>query len=137
MLAPKHLALVALLGAAAACGDDHDHDDEHDESAETGASSGAVCPDGGSDLTYDNFGKDFFSAYCVSCHASTLTGAARVGAPANHDFDTLAGIRAQIDHIDETTAAGPSATNTSMPPSGGPTEAERTKLGEWLACGAP
>jgi hypothetical protein len=39
------------------------------------------------------------------------------------------------DHIDETSAAGPAATNTSMPPTGTkPTEEERRNLGIWLAC---
>jgi hypothetical protein len=41
-------------------------------------------------------------------------------------------------HVDETTAAGPAATNEGMPPdSPRPTRDERQKLGEWLACDAP
>jgi cytochrome c5 len=136
MLERKHLAIVALLGSALACGDSHDHDDDHDESAEVGDATGATCPQG-STLSYDNFGKEFFASYCLSCHSSALSGAAaRSGAPNDHNFDTLQGIQANIDHIDELTAAGPNATNTAMPPGGGPTLEERTKLGEWLACGA-
>jgi len=51
---------------------------------------------------------------------------------------TLFGIKAVQDHIDETTAAGPAATNDSMPPGGpAPTRHERLQLGEWLACGMP
>jgi cytochrome c5 len=134
MLERKHLAIAALLGSALACGDSHDHDDDHDESAAVGEATGATCDD---TLTYDNFGKEFFASYCLSCHSSKLSGAtARSGAPSDHNFDTLQGIQANIDHIDETTAAGPSATNTAMPPGGGPTLEERTKLGQWLACGA-
>jgi len=91
-----------------------------------------------STLTYDNFGKKFMEDYCTRCHASTLSGAARQGAPSFHDFDTVQGIRPIGDHIDETTAAGPAATNTGMPEDGNkPTLAEREQLGEWLACGAP
>ena len=67
-----------------------------------------------------------------------MAGADRQGAPSFHDFDTVFGVRAVRVHIDETTAAGPAAVNTSMPPDGDrPTLAERQQLGEWLACRAP
>ena len=102
-----------------------------------GPHTDATCPPA-SPLTYNNFGQPFMEAYCTRCHAQTLHGSARMGAPSLHDFDTWYGIRAFIDHIDETTASGPAATNESMPPYGAaPTLAERTSLGEWLACGAP
>lgn len=102
-----------------------------------GPPTGATCPEG-STLTYEGFGRPFMEAYCTRCHDSALVGAARNGAPNFHDFDTLNGIRAVADHIDETTAAGPSATNQSMPPDGSiPSLEERWQLGEWLACGAP
>ena len=39
---------------------------------------------------------------------------------------------------DETTASGPAATNTGMPPDKPfPTMMERQQLGEWIACGMP
>ena len=104
-----------------------------------GMASGATCPQG-STLTYTSFGKAFMDQYCVSCHASSLSGAARQGAPSDHDFDTLALVHAtEAEHIDENAAAGPNAVNTEMPPAGSkaPSEEERRKLGEWLACGAP
>jgi len=97
----------------------------------------SVCPEG-STLTYANFGRSFMETYCTRCHAGSLRGAARQGAPSFHDFDTLFGIKAVFDHIDETTAAGPAATNTSMPPDDpAPTLAERRQLGEWIACHMP
>lgn len=97
----------------------------------------ASCPPA-STLTWDSFGKPFMDAYCVRCHASTLAPAQRHGAPTFHDFDTIYGTRAVREHIDLTTAAGPAAVNTSMPPGGdAPTLEERQLLGEWLACGAP
>mgnify|MGYP000606101104 CR=1 FL=1 len=97
----------------------------------------SVCPTG-SPLTYAGFAKGFMDAYCTRCHASSLHGADRHGAPSFHDFDTLYGIKAVYDHVDETTAAGPAATNTGMPPDWpAPTVAERTQLGEWIACGMP
>jgi mono/diheme cytochrome c family protein len=90
-----------------------------------------------STLTYDNFASDFFSSYCIRCHGSTLAGSDRNGAPANRNYDTLSGL---VDTgptlIDGAAAAGPSSSNTLMPPSDPrPTDAERRQLGQWLACG--
>lgn len=98
-----------------------------------------VCPDGGTPLTYNNFGKPFMEQYCTGCHSSELVGEQRMGAPSFHDFDSLFGIKAVSDHIDETTAAGPAAINRGMPPDGEPqpSDAERYQLGEWIACGMP
>jgi len=97
----------------------------------------SVCPQG-STLTYDNFGKPFMDNYCTRCHASDLRGEDRHGAPSFHDFDTLFGIKVVSDHVDETTAAGPAATNSGMPPDKPyPTLEERKQLGEWIACGMP
>lgn len=114
----SHLALLVSLvlaaGSAAAC-------------KNTGEATGATCPTGGTTLTYDNFGKAFMATYCNDCHSG-------------HDspsLDTVALIRANASDIDRTSAAGPNATNTVMPEDGSVPSAERTKLGEWLACGAP
>lgn len=98
----------------------------------------SVCPTT-STLTYENFGQGFMESYCTRCHASDRHGDDRHGAPSFHDFDTLFGIKAVFDHVDETAAAGPAATNTGMPNDSGakPTLEERTQLGEWIACGMP
>ncbi len=97
----------------------------------------SVCPPD-STLTYANFGKPFMATYCTSCHASSLEGPDRHGAPSFHDFDTLYGIKAVAEHIDETTAAGPAAVNTGMPEDDPkPTTRERELLGEWIACQMP
>jgi hypothetical protein len=97
----------------------------------------STCPDD-SQLTYENFGKPFMEQYCTDCHSSTKRGDERMGAPSFHDFDTLFGIMAVSDHIDETSAAGPAAVNEGMPQDGPfPTLLERKKLGEWIACGMP
>jgi uncharacterized membrane protein len=96
--------------------------------------TGATCPSDNT-LTYDNFGAPFMKTYCTRCHASTLTGDARHGAPLFHDFDTLVGIIEVWEHVDEQAAAGPLAINRLMPFSGvAPTDAERYQLGSWLAC---
>ena len=120
----KRLALLLLLSA---CGSD----------TVFGPPTESVCPSD-STLTYESFGKGFMTQYCTRCHSSELMGADRQGAPSFHDFDTLYGIRAVSNHIDETTAAGPAATNTGMPPDDpSPTLKEREQLGEWIACGMP
>jgi len=102
-----------------------------------GQASGAVCKEG-STLSWDSFGQKFMTDYCTRCHTSSLAGAARKGAPSDHNFETAALVRQEIEHIDWESAAGPDSVNTEMPigaPT--PTEAERLLLGEWLACGAP
>jgi hypothetical protein len=107
------------------------------ESIELGPPTESVCPPT-STLTYANFGQPFMETYCTQCHASTLTGDDRMGAPAFHDFDTQLGIQQVMDHIDQMAASGPAATNDQMPiDDPKPTLAERQQLGEWIACGAP
>lgn len=92
-----------------------------------GGPTGSTCPTG-STPTYDNFGRQFFASYCDRCHAVNQAPSMR----------TLAEIRARRTEIDLQAAGGPNAVNTSMPESGtAPSEAERRRLGEWLACGAP
>src|SRR5262245_13356993 len=125
------LALAgALVFSSVSCHDDHEHELE-------GTPTQSTCPTG-STLTYANFGQAFFTSYCQRCHASTVTGAARMGAPDDHIFDMVQDIQLNTEHIDELAAAGPASVNKQMPPNGAaPTEAERRQLGEWLACGAP
>lgn len=102
--------------------------------------SGATCPPD-STLTYESFGRAFMDKYCVACHASTLQGKSRQGAPSDHDFDSLEAVReTEAGHIDESAAAGPARVNDTMPPDSfqpQPSEAERQDLGKWLACGMP
>jgi uncharacterized membrane protein len=90
------------------------------------------CPQGGTKLTYDNFGKAFVDSNCQTCHGQP--SADRNGAPGSFDFGTLDAIRGHKDRI----FARAAADNTSMPPGpDGPPGEERGKLAEWLACGAP
>jgi cytochrome c5 len=127
------LSLLACSVAAFACG----ASGADGLPSAPGSDSGSTCPSD-SALTYDNFGREFMRTYCTRCHASTLSGGARQGAPSDHDFDDLAGIRQMADHIDEHAAAGPGGVNQSMPPNGAqPTREEREELGQWLACGSP
>jgi hypothetical protein len=122
-------ALTLTLGLATACSD---------EPPLFGPPTESVCPPD-STLTYANFGKAFMESYCTQCHHSSLRGEARMGAPSFHDFDTRQGVKVVDEHVDMTSASGPAATNTSMPPEGYPVPslAERQQLGEWIACGLP
>lgn len=103
----------------------------------TGKPTGATCPSSQT-LTYANFGKSFVQTYCLRCHSATVAGAARNGAPDDHNFDALEDVKPLAEHIDELAGAGPAGTNTLMP-NGDPLPSvqERRNLSEWLACGAP
>ena len=121
--------LVAISSIAPGCGGKDDD--------EGGMATGATCPTTSS-LTYESFGRSFMQMYCLRCHSESVQGAARLGAPADHNFDDVALIRALANHIDRNAGAGPSATNELMPANDPrPTLQERQNLSEWLACGAP
>ena len=124
--------------------------------------TGTTCADpdpvtGTTTLTWDNFGRDFMTRYCTSCHGQCLhTLGQRNGASLYHDFDYLEGVmriaKGTTDHIDEQAGWGPKAQNSFMPgggtggrcpsvPGGSldedcpqPTAEERTNLSQWLAC---
>lgn len=120
--------LLTAVTALAGCGE-HSH--------AKGKPTGATCPTTQT-LTYENFGRSFFDTYCQRCHGSTVTGAARNGAPADHSFDDVLDIRTFAGHIDEHAGSGPNATNRVMPPSAPtPTDEQRVQLSQWLACQAP
>jgi uncharacterized membrane protein len=89
------------------------------------------CPDGGTSLTYDNFGQPFFATWCNSCHSAAVEY--RHGAPEQFVFDTQARVQNWKSRIFERAAAD----NDSMPPGpDGPSRKERDQLAVWLACGA-
>lgn len=104
-----------------------------------------------SGLTYANFAQGFFGTggaspgFCTGCHATAVTGANRLGAPSDHNFESLALLKGDPDmlsHVDRMSGANPkgSVTNTLMPPSATPgnvpTLLERQKLSCWIATGA-
>lgn len=92
----------------------------HAAAADGGGAAGSC--DG---LTYDSFGKMFFSNYCVSCHGG---GVAQAGIK----LDALAGVQTNKAKVKS------EVSKSSMPPRGSkaPTMAERTQLGQWIDCGA-
>jgi uncharacterized membrane protein len=105
------------------------------ETAE-GVDPGAKCTNVQA-VSYEKFVQPFMSRYCLRCHSSDLPASKRNGAPLDHNFDTEQGILDEAQHVALTAAGGPDAINTTMPPSGAkPSDEERRKLGEWLACHA-
>ena len=97
----------------------------------------AICPTTPT-VTYANFGRALMQKYCLTCHSEKLGETMRRAAPLNVNFDTVDMVRHHTVLIDKTTAFGPRSMNKSMPPAPpDPTDDERRKLGEWLACGAP
>ena len=102
-----------------------------------GPSTEAICPTTQT-VTYANFGQALMQKYCLNCHSEKLGETMRQAAPLNVNFDTVHMVRHHTMLIDKTTAFGPRAMNKNMPPAEpAPTDDERRKLGEWLACGAP
>lgn len=101
-----------------------------------GAPTGATCPPT-DPPTFDSFADEFMGKYCRDCHSATSPN--RRGAPGSQNYDTEADILRHAADIEAEAAAGPDATNTSMPELGGavttrPTQAEREQLGQYLAC---
>jgi len=90
------------------------------------------CP-ADSILSSENFGAPFMLTYCNGCHSKGLAADERADAPLDMNFDTLADVRTHAPRIWLRAADH----NASMPPYGAPAQDERTRLGEWLACGAP
>jgi uncharacterized membrane protein len=114
--ASRYVSLLFLAASVSACG------------SGPGDSTGSTCPPTPT-LTYANFGQAFMQSHCLACHSAS--------GPESPKLDTLAQVQAAAGDIDRAAAAGPNAVNTYMPEGSSVDEAERRKLGEWLACGAP
>ena len=115
-LVARFASVLCVTAALVACG------------SGPGDATGSTCPTT-STLTYANFGEAFMQDHCLACHSAH--------GPESPKFDSIAEIRAASSDIDRSAAAGPKAVNTYMPDGSSVDEAERRKLGEWLACGAP
>jgi uncharacterized membrane protein len=89
------------------------------------------------ELTYENFGADFFAQYCLKCHNEQLEGdLARTDAPTDINFNRLDLVRTFKSRI--RLRAG---VQGDMPPRVAPverpSEEERIRLIQWIDCGAP
>ncbi len=124
--------LVLLLACLAACHDETESDSDEPIAIEDAtALDERPCPED-SQLTYENFGGPFVLSWCSGCHASALPDGERQGAPVGSDFDDAERVRGAAARI--WLRSGDH--NASMPPQAGPDDEDRTRLGEWLACGA-
>lgn len=85
--------------------------------------------DEGPVVTWANFGQGFLVENCQACHATTSPN--RQGAPDTVVFDTEEDAWAWSERI-LARAGGDPAT---MPPQGGTTADDRTRLELWLTCG--
>jgi cytochrome c5 len=119
------IALGMLLGAAAipsaaGCGGG--------SSSTTG--NQATCPPN-SDAAQKR-GFDLVQAECRNCHDSSLSGAARNGAPAGKDYDVQSVVTSTADAISNrmSSAAAP------MPPDGKLPAGDIADIETWIDCGA-
>jgi len=77
-------------------------------------------------ITYTANTKAILDSKCISCHASSLQGSARNGAPSGGDFDTYTSATANSTRGNVRVQAG------TMPPSGGIPQSERDIFQQWL-----
>lgn len=103
---------------------------------------GGTAGDGGTDDTgdfcadaplvnYATFGQGFMSTHCQGCHASTAPN--RYGAPEDVVFDTVQQVWEHAPYILLLTVGE----DPAMPPAGGVTPDDQTRLEWWLRCAEP
>jgi uncharacterized membrane protein len=120
--------LSALL-LVAACGTDVRPVEDGDDTAPIEPVSEDACET--SYLSYDNFGAPFVINWCRGCHSSAIAQGQRQKAPMTVNFDTADDVRNWAERIEARAAS----VTPDMPPAGGPSEAERALLREWIECG--
>jgi uncharacterized membrane protein len=93
-----------------------------------------ATPDGGAGGdTWGSYASGFFTMYCTRCHATTLSGAARNGAPDGYNWDDEATVSAHLAEIRD--AVGVENFMPFNPPD--PTCAERKRIVRWIDADAP
>jgi uncharacterized membrane protein len=125
------LALVLL----AACGDDGDGaiDAQHINGCPTLTAPQANPGDPIDGDTLATFAQPLFDQFCTRCHASTLTGDDRSGAPVGFDWDVEASIRAELPRIRNAVGV------FNFMPFNAPLLSceQRQRLVRWIDAGAP
>ncbi len=111
---------LALWSLSAACGEKQD---PYSRSIPLDSGTGVV--------TYTAFIEPILSQYCVSCHASTVEGAARAGAPVGVDFDSYQAASANAESANSYIQAG------AMPPSAPLSDEDKALVQAWLDAGLP
>ena len=104
--------------------DDDGAEDDDDATADAGVDAGK---DAGADscatLTYQSFGRQFLTDYCISCHG----GAAPRG---GFKLDTLAAVSSRKTGVKSQVLSGGMPMGNKKP-----SDSERARLGQWLDCG--
>src|SRR5688572_25808006 len=75
--------------------------------------------------TYENFGEDFVSTYCLGCHASGIPG------EPDNTFDTHEDIMDQADGMADALMSGLMPLEGALQPSA----EDRERAIQWLSCG--
>ncbi|MFT5584699.1 MAG: hypothetical protein ACI9VR_002284 [Cognaticolwellia sp.] len=83
-------------------------------------------------LNYANFGEPFLERHCTGCHSTYLEGDRRFDAPPGIDLNSF---QAAVTYKSRIQARVLDPESPQMPPGGGPTELELSRLQEWLDCG--
>lgn len=119
----SYFAIATLALALTACGSD-------EEEGPDAESLGIDCSD-----DIPTFAQvTAFETVCTNCHDSSLSGAARNGAPAGYDFDRYERAADEAGEIAEYVDEG-----LMPPPDSGLsiTAAERQAILRWAVCGTP
>lgn len=135
-------ALWILAVVCAGCGSEADSDSDSDLGADSESDSvaeetesyidGRECPPD-SVLTYANFGEALMQQHCAGCHGEAVEERYRSGAPLEVNLTSHDQVFEWLDRVYARSADD----NTSMPVVDTMSAADRTRLGDWLACGAP
>jgi hypothetical protein len=107
-------AMAGLVALSISCGTKNDP---------VGSLPGDGLPE---TVTYTEHIRPLLEDNCTGCHASTLQGADRNGAPTGIDFDTYANATQWAEQGNARIQAG------SMPPSGGLTSNDRALFQKWV-----
>lgn len=105
-------------------------DDGGTQDGGSGDTGSGFCDDAPT-VTWASFGRGFLLEACQGCHASTAPD--RHGAPDEVVFDTVDDAWFWAPYVLAMAAYEP----IEMPPMGGTTEDDRTRLRWWLECGTP
>lgn len=101
-----------------------------DTAAADTAAADPLCADA-VPLTWETFGEGFLLESCDVCHTESAPD--RFGAPVGVSFDTVEQAWSWSGRI----LARSTGEDPDMPPMGGVTEDDRTRLYWWLGCGTP
>lgn len=127
---PADTGVPVVSDSSADSAGDSAADTSADTAADTSVDTDDPCA-GVPTLAWSNFGEGFMVENCQGCHASTATE--RYGAPTWATFDTVD----QCWDLANSILGAATGDSPSMPPRGGVSDDDRTRLQWWLQCGTP